>query len=79
MEGGCVSDWVEVVLPPNETCALTMVGMLRETEAPTDERQGAGFCAPHPLSAIPGHVLVPKPALAEARRLPADTTGLGSW
>ncbi|MBA3473060.1 MAG: hypothetical protein H0T57_07490 [Rubrobacter sp.] len=23
--------------------------------------------------------LVPEPALAEARRLPEDTTGLGSW
>jgi hypothetical protein len=79
MEGGCVSDWVEVSLPPNGTCALLMVGMLRKTGAPTDERQGAGFCAPHPLSAIPGHVLVPKPALAEARRLPEDTTGSDSW
>ena len=74
-----MSDWVEVDLPPGETSALLMAGMLRETGAPTDERQGAGFDAHDPLSAVTGDALVPESTLVEARGLPEDTTGLGPW
>jgi len=74
-----VSDWVEVGSPPGEASALLIVGMLREMGAPTDERQGAGFAAHDPLSAVSGDALVPESSLVEAHRLPEDTTGLGSW
>ena len=79
IEGGCVSDWVEIGSPPNETSASLMAGMLREANALTDECRGAGFGVPDSLSSVPGDVPVPEPVFAEARRLPEDTTGLGSW
>ncbi len=74
-----MSEWVEAGSPPVETFALLMAGMLRETGFPTDRRQGAGFATHAPPSAVTGDVLVPEPALAEARCLPEDKTGLGSW
>ncbi len=79
IEGGCVSEWVEVGSPPVETFTLLMAGMLREAGVSTDKRQGAGFVTHAPPSAVTGDVLVPEPALAEARCLPEDKTGLGSW
>ena len=66
-------------MPPGEASALLMAGMLREMGAPPDERQGTGFGAHDPLSAVPGDALVPKSALVEAHRLPENTSGLGSW
>jgi hypothetical protein len=75
-----VIDWAEVGSLPDEISALLMAGMSREAGAPTDERRGAGFGTHDPLSALPADVLVPDdPALTEARRLPEDTSGLGSW
>ena len=74
-----MSEWVEAGLPPVETFALLMAGMLRETGFPTDRRQGAGFATHAPPSAVTEDLLVPKPALAEARCLPEGTTSLGSW
>jgi hypothetical protein len=76
-----VSDWiVEVGSPPDEISALLRAGMSREASTPTHERQGAGFGAHDPLSALSVDVLVPDdPALTEARRLPENTIGLSSW
>ncbi len=74
-----MSDWVEVGLPPGESSAMLMAGMLRETGTPTDERQGAGFGTHDPLSAVPGEALVPESSLVQTHRLPEDTTNLGSW
>lgn len=74
-----MSEWVESGSPPVETFALLMAGMLRETGLPTDRRQGAGFATHAPPSAVTEDLLVPKPALAEARCLPEGTTSLGSW
>lgn len=68
-----VSDWVEVGSPPDETSGLLMERMLREAGILALVRQGICFGNPDSLSAVPG------PALAEARRLPEDTTSLGSW
>jgi hypothetical protein len=79
IEGGCLSDWAEIGSPPGEISALPMARMLREVEAPTGERQDGAIGAPDPLSAVSGAVLVPEPAPVEARWLPEDTTGLGSW
>lgn len=74
-----MSDWVEVGLPPGEASALLMARMLRETGAPTDERQGTGFGAHTPLSTVPEDAMVPESAFVEARRLPEGTSGSGSW
>ncbi len=74
-----MSDWAEVGSPPGETFAPLTEGMLREAGTPTDERWGAGFGDPGSLSTVPEDVLVPEPALTEARRLPEDTMGLDSW
>jgi predicted esterase len=64
---------------PNETIALLMEGVLKNTGIPVLIRRGAGFDVPDFLSAGPRDVLVPEPALEEARQLLEDTTGLGSW
>jgi hypothetical protein len=74
-----VSEWVEVGSPPVETFTLLMARMLREAVVPTDKRQGNGFATHAPPSAVTGYVLVPEPALAEARCLSKDKIGLGSW
>ena len=79
IEGGYLRNWVEVVPAPDETSALLMAGVSKEAGAPTNERQGAGFATHDPLSAILGEMFVPESALAEARRRPEDSTGLGSW
>ena len=74
-----MSEWVEVGSPPVETFTLLMAGMLREAVVPTDKREGNGFATHAPSSAVTGYVLVPEPALAEARCLSKDKIGLGSW
>ena len=68
-----MSDWVEVGSPPDETSGLLMERILRKAGILTLVRQGTCFGNPDSLSAVP------EPALAEARLLPEDTTGLGSW
>jgi hypothetical protein len=74
-----VSDWVKIGSAPNETSALLMEGVLKDAGNPALIRRGAGFDIPDFLSAGPRDVLVPEPALEEARQLLEDTTGLGSW
>lgn len=74
-----MSDWVKVGSAPNETSALLMEGVLKNIGIPVLIRRAAGFDVPDFLSAGPRDVLVPEPALEEARQLLEDTTGLGSW
>jgi predicted esterase len=74
-----MDNWVKVGSAPNETSALLMEGLLRETGIPALIRRGTGFDIPDFLSAGPRDVLVPEPDLEEARQLLEDTTGLGSW
>ncbi len=74
-----MSYWAKVDSVPNKTSALLMERVLRYAGIPALVRRGAGFDNPGSLSAGSRDVLVPEPALAEARRLPEDTTSLGSW
>jgi len=74
-----MDDWVKVGSAPNETSALLMEGILRETGIPALIRRSTGFDVPDFLSAGPRDVLVPEADLEEARQLLEDTTGLGSW
>lgn len=74
-----MGEWVKVGSAPNETSALLMEGVLQDAGVPALVRWGAGFDNPDYLSAGPRDVLVPEPALGEARQLLEDTTGLGSW
>jgi len=74
-----MSDWVKVGSAPNETSALLMEGVLKDGGIPALILRGSGFDVPDFLSAGPRDVLVPEPAVEEARQLLEDTTGLGSW
>lgn len=71
--------WVKVASAPNETVALLMEGLLRNTGIPVLVQRASGFDAPEFLAAGPRELMVPEPELAEARQLLEDTTGLGSW
>lgn len=71
--------WTKVASAPNETVALMMEGLLRNTGIPVLVQRATGFDAPEFLAAGPREILVPEPELAEARRILEDTTGLGSW
>lgn len=70
--------WRKVASAPNETVALMMEGLLRETGIPVLVQRASGFDAPEFLAAGPRQLLVPEPELAEARQILEDTTGLGS-
>jgi hypothetical protein len=74
-----VGDWVKVSSAANETSALLMEGLLKDAGIPVLIQRAAGFDNPDFLSGGPRDVLVPEPALEEARQLLEDTTGLGSW
>ena len=74
-----MNDWAKVGSAPNETTALLMEGVLRESGIPALIQRAAGFDVPDFLSAGPRDVLVPEPDLEDARRILEDTTGLGSW
>ena len=74
-----MDDWVKVGAAPNETSAVLMEGVLKDAGIPVLIRRGYGFDIPDFLSAGPRDLLVPEPALEEARQLLEDTTGLGSW
>lgn len=64
---------------PNETTALMMEGLLRETGIPVLVQRAGAFDVPDFLAAGPRELMVPEPDLAEARQILEDTTGLGSW
>ena len=74
-----LGDWVKIGSAPNETMALLMEGLLRETGVPCLVRRASGFDVPDFLSAGPRDVLVPESEVDYARQLLEDTTGLGSW
>ena len=70
--------WEKVASAPNETVALMMQGLLRETGIPVLVQRASGFDVPDFLAARPRELLVPAPELEDARRILQDTTGLGS-
>ncbi|MDN5696852.1 MAG: DUF2007 domain-containing protein [Rubrobacter sp.] len=70
--------WEKVASAPNETVALMMQGLLRETGIPVLVQRASGFDVPDFLAAGPREVLVPAPELEDARQILQDTTGLGS-
>lgn len=77
-----MSDWVKVCSAPNPTSALIMEGVLKDADIPVLIGQGAGSEVPFTveedfLSPGPRDVLVPEPALEEARKLLEDTTSMG--
>lgn len=74
-----MSEWVKVASAPNETVALLMEGLLRNTGIPVLVQRASGFDAPEFLAAGPRELMVPESELAEARQILEDTTGLGSW
>ena len=74
-----MGEWVKVGSARNETSALLIEGVLKDAAIPALVRRGAVFDTPDFLSAGPRDVLVPEPALGEARQLLEDTTGTGSW
>jgi hypothetical protein len=71
--------WTKVAVPPNETEALLMDGVLKGAGVPSLIQRAPGFDAPDFLAAGPRDVLVPGSLLEEARLLLEDTTGLGSY
>jgi hypothetical protein len=71
--------WVKVAVAPNETSALLMDGMLKDSGVPSLIQRAPGFDVPDFLSAGPRDVLVPDSFLQEARQVLEDTTGLGSY
>jgi hypothetical protein len=74
-----VESWKKVASAPNETVAVMMEGLLRETGIPVLVQRARGFDAPEFLAAGPREIMVPEPEHAEARQILEDTTGLGSW
>ncbi len=71
--------WVKVAVAPNETSALLMDGVLKDSGVPSLIQRAPGFDVPDFLSAGPRDVLVPDSFLEEARQVLEDTTGLGSY
>jgi hypothetical protein len=71
--------WVKVAVAPNETSALLMDGVLKDSGVPSLIQRAPGFDIPDFLSAGPRDVLVPDSLLEEARQVLEDTTGLGSY
>lgn len=71
--------WTKVAVAPNETSALLMEGLLKETGIPALIQRAPGFDVPDFLSSGPRDVLVPYSSREEATRLLEDTTGLGSY
>jgi hypothetical protein len=71
--------WVKVAVAPNETSALLMDGVLKDSGVPSLIQRAPGFDVPDFLSAGPRDVLVPDSLLEEARQVLEDTTGLGSY
>jgi hypothetical protein len=71
--------WVKVAVAPNETSALLMDGVLKDSGVPSLIQRAPGFDVPDFLSAGPRDVLVPDSLLVEARQVLQDTTGLGSY
>jgi hypothetical protein len=71
--------WVKVAVAPNETSALLMDGVLKDSGVPSLIQRAPGFDVPDFLSAGPRDVLVPDSLLVEARQVHEDTTGLGSY
>jgi predicted esterase len=74
-----VEKWVKVAVAPNETSALLMDGMLKDSGIPSLIQRALGFDVPDFLSAGPRDVLVPGSLLEEAKQILEDTTGLGSY
>jgi hypothetical protein len=71
--------WVKVAAAPDESVALLMEGVLKDSDIPSLIQRAPGFDAPDFLSAGPRDVLVPASLFEEARQIPLDTTGLGSY
>jgi hypothetical protein len=71
--------WVKVAAAPDESVALLMDGVLKDAGIPSLIQRAPGFDAPDFLSAGPRDVLVPGSLVEEARQIPEDTTGLGSY
>jgi hypothetical protein len=71
--------WVKVAAAPDESVALLMEGVLKDSGIPSLIQRAPGFDAPDFLSAGPRDVLVPNSLLEEARQVLEDTTGLGSY
>lgn len=74
-----MENWTKVAAAPNETDALLMEGVLKESGVPVLVQRASGFDVPDFLSSGPRDVLVPGPLVEEATRLLEDTTGLGSY
>jgi hypothetical protein len=74
-----VEKWEKVAVAPNETHALLMDGLLKNSGIPALIQRSPGFDVPDFLSVGPRDVLVPSSLWEEARQLLEDTTGLGSY
>jgi hypothetical protein len=71
--------WVKVAAAPDESVALLMDGVLKDTGIPSLIQRAPGFDAPDFLAAGPRDVLVPGSLVEEAKQVLEDTTGLGSY
>ena len=71
--------WVKVAAAPDESVALLMEGVLKDSGIPSLIQRARGFDAPDFLSAGPRDVLVPASLFEEAQQILLDTTGLGSY
>ena len=70
---------MKVAAAPNETDALLMDGVLKDSGIPSLIQRASGFDVPDFLSAGPRDVLVPGSLVEEAKQVLEDTTGLGSY
>ena len=73
-----MDDWAKVSSALDETSALPTAVVPRDAGVTALVRRGAVFEGPDSISAGPGGVLVPEPALAEVRQPLAEPTGRGS-